>query len=440
MLQKRMSSSTAGPRISLAAATAIVVASMVGTGVFTSLGFQIKDIPSGFPILVLWAVGGLVSLCGAFCYAELGAMMPRSGGEYHLLAQAYHPLVGFLAGWVSVTAGFAAPIAAAAMLFGNYAHGLWPVLPETGSAFGLVLVVMLVQLCHIRFIERFQLGFTVMKVLLILAFVLGAVFLGQGNWALLKPRSGDSALYLQSSYAIALVYVMYAYTGWNAASYVAGDITEPKRNLPRALVFGTLGVMVLYLALNAVFLVGAPWEAMSGQPQVALIAARAIFGGPGGSVMGAMIALGLVAHVSAMMFAGTRVLKVIGQDSLILRWLEKPNPHGAPWPAVVFITSLVLLLMFTGTFEQLLLYIQGLLFLSSLLCVLAVPWLRWRKPETPRPFKMPLHPLPPLIFAGVTGWMLWSLVSQRPIECLWGAVTLVAGVVLYFMKPKTPAA
>jgi len=431
-----MSQPNSRPRISLAAAMAVVVSSMVGTGVFTSLGFQIHDTPAGFPILVLWAIGGVVALCGAFCYAELGAMMPRSGGEYHLLSQSYHPLLGFLAGWVSVVAGFAAPIAAAAMLFASYAHGLWPVLPERSTAVCLVLVVMLVQLGHLKFIERFQLGFTVMKVVLILIFVMGAWWLGKGNWELLKPQAGQGPLYFREAYAISLVFVMYAYTGWNAASYVAGDIANPDRNLPRALVYGTLGVMVLYISLNAVFLMGAPWADMSGQPQVALIAARAIFGERGGSAMGGLIALGLIAHVSAMMFAGTRVLRVIGEDAPLLRWLDRPNQSGAPWPSVLFITSVVLLLMLTGTFEQLLLYISGLLLVSSFLCVGAVPWLRWKRPDAPRPFRVPLYPLTPMVYLGVTGWMIFSLVSQRPLESLWGAATLIVGVALYFMKQR----
>jgi len=415
---------------------AVVVSSMVGTGVFTSLGFQIKDTPAGFPILVLWATGGVVSLCGAFCYAELGAMMPRSGGEYHLLSESYHPLLGFLAGWVSVVAGFAAPIAAAAILFGSYAHDLLPVLPEKGTAVGLVMVVMLVQLCHLKFIERFQLSFTVMKVLLIVSFILGAWWLGKENWELLKPHAGDGAYFFREPYAISLVFVMYAYTGWNSASYVAGDIREPARNLPKALIYGTLGVTVLYVALNAVFLMGAPWGDMSGQPQVALIAARAIFGQHGGSAMGSLIALGLIAHVSAMMFAGTRVLRVIGEDAPLLRWLDKPNAFGSPWASVLLITSVVLLLMLTGTFEQLLLYIAGLLLISSLLCVVAVPWLRWRKPDAVRPFRVPLYPLTPLVYIVVTGWMLVSLVMQRPLESAWGAATLLIGVGLYFMKER----
>ncbi|CAN5900607.1 amino acid permease [soil metagenome] len=409
---------------------------MVGTGVFTSLGFQLKDIPSGFPIMMLWAIGGVVSLCGAFCYAELVAMMPRSGGEYHLLSRVYHPMVGFLAGWVSLIAGFAAPIAAAALLFGSYAHQLWPGLHEQAVAIGLVLLVTLVQLGHLKLVEGFQLAFTILKVLLILIFILGACWFGAGQWHLLIPKAGDSVHFLTEPYAVSLVYVMYAYAGWNGAVYMAGDLKDPQRNLPRALLFGTLIVMMLYLALNAVFLVSAPWEAMQDKPQVAFVAAQAIFGDRGGEAMGLLIALGLIAHLSVLIYAGTSVLRVMGQDVKSLHWLDKPNAKGAPWISVVMLMTLVLVLMLSGTFNQLLLYIQGLLLVSSLLCIAAVPLLRWRKPDAPRPFKVPLYPLPPLVFMGVALWMLVALVRERPVESAWGAVTLLVGAGVYKMSGK----
>lgn len=411
---------------------AIVIASMVGTGVFTSLGYQLLGIPSGFPILALWAVGGVLSLCGAFCYAELGAMMPRSGGEYHLLAKAYHPLLGFLAGWVSMTAGFAAPIAMAAILFGTYMHDIWPVLDEKTLGVGLVLVIMTVQLCHLKIIERFQVGFTVLKLCLVMSFIVGASIFAGKHWSMVLPQAGDGAHFVSKSFAVSLVYVMYAYAGWNAAAYVAGEIRDPHRNLPRALIGGTIIVMVLYVLLNSVFLITTPWDAMKGQKQVGLIVGREIFGHRGGDVVGALIALGLIAHVSAMLFAGTRVLRVIGQDARALQWFDRSNKLGAPWLAVLLITILVLVLLLTGKFEQLLLYIQGLLLVSSLLCVMAVPWLRRRMPDAVRPFKVPLYPLPIILYVLVTIWMLVAMVIDKPVETAWGAATLVAGVVLYF--------
>jgi len=425
-------------RISLAAATAIVVACMVGTGVFTSLGFQIGGIPSGFPILLLWAVGGIVALCGAFSYAELTAMMPRSGGEYHLVGRAYHPLVGFLAGWVSITAGFSAPIAITAMAFGKYVNDLWPGIDARFAGFGVVALLTMLQLGGVQFVARFHIGLTVMRVLLIVAFVAGAVFLGTRslNWNLLAPRPGDLNHVLSSPFANSLFYVMYAYSGWNGAVYVAGEMSHPQRNLPIALLLGTLGVMLLYLALNAVFLAGGDWSAMRNQEDVGLIAARGIFSERGSTWMGALIAFGLLSTVNAMLWTGASTLRVIGRDMRSLCWLDSSDRRGEPVGAVLFMTNLVLLLLGTGSFQSLLDYTQALLQLSAALCVFAVIWLRISKPDAPRPFKVPFFPLPPLIFLAVSLWMFSVMVVLKPKESAWGAATLLIGVVLYFCSPK----
>jgi APA family basic amino acid/polyamine antiporter len=288
-----------------------------------------------------------------------------------------------------------------------------------------------VQLGHLKLVEGFQLAFTILKVLLILIFVLGAWWFGAGQWHLLAPKAGDSAHFLSEPYAVSLVYVMYAYAGWNGAVYMAGDLHDPQRNLPRALMMGTTIVMMLYLAVNAVFLISAPWDAMQDKPQVAFVAAQAIFGDRGGEAMGLLIALGLIAHLSVLIYAGTSVLRVMGQDVKSLHWLDKPNAKGSPWLSVVLLMTLVLVLMLTGTFKQLLLYIEGLLLVSSLLCIAAVPLLRWRKPDAPRPFKVPFYPLPPLVFMAVALWMLVALVKDQPVESTWGAVTLMIGAGVY---------
>lgn len=419
-------------RISLISATAIVVASMVGVGVFTSLGFQIASIPSGFPVLLLWVVGGVVSLCGALCYAELVAMMPRSGGEYHLVGQAYHPLLGFLAGWVSITAGFSAPVAVMALGFGEYTHGVWPKVDAHAAAYAVMVVLTFLHLAGVKSVARFHLSVTLAKVLLIVAFVAGAWWVGTHQWDLLRPKAGDASRVFSPSFALSLVYVMFAYSGWNGAAYLAGDIENPQRNVPLALALGTLIVMVLYMALNAVFLTGGDWTAMSGKPEVGLIAARHIFGERGGQWMGVLIAFGLLSTVNAMLWSGAATLRVIGHDMRAMCWLDASDRRGEPVGAVLFMTSLVLLLLGTGSFQALLDYTQALLQFAALLCVGGVIWLRVRSPDAPRPFKVPFYPLPPLLFVGVSVWMLWEIVCQKPWESVWGAATLLVGVLLYF--------
>ncbi len=435
-------------RISLAAATAIVVATMIGTGVFVSLGWQIfgmfkpDEAPSGFPIIMLWVVGGIVALCGALSYAEFTAMIPRSGGEYHLLGQAYHPLVGFLAGWVSITAGFSAPIAATAMLFGQYVHRLWGNVDASMVAYGVVAVLTLLQLSGVRVIAKFQVSMTLMKALLIVAFIAGAFFLSQHpiECRYPQPHAGDSGHIFSNSFASSLVYVMYAYAGWNGAVYVAGEMKNPQRNLPLALVFGTLIVMVLYVGINAVFLMGGDWKEMAGHwdlknnklEDVGMVAAQNIFGERGGWIMGALIAFGLLSTVNAILWTGAAVLRVIGQDMRALCWLDASDRRGEPVGAVLFMTNLVLLLLGTGSFSSLVNYIQALLQLCSMFVVIAVIWWRIKKPDAPRPYRMPLYPIPPLIFIAVSIWMLFSMVKDKPTETAWGMVTLVIGTVIYY--------
>ena len=259
--------------ISLPSAVSLVVTSMIGVGVFTSVGFQVRDVPSGFPILMLWLTGGGVSLCGALCYSELVAMMPESGGEYHILREAYHPAAGFLAGWISVTAGFAAPIAGIAMVFGNYVHSLgFTVVDAHSSAAALVLVIALVHFGSLRFTGGFLTVMTALKVLLILAFLVGAVFAKPGGPSL-APKAGDLAMIGSAEFAASLVFVMFAYLGWNGAAYVAGEVRHPQRVVPLAFLIGIFLVTALYVGLNAVFLRTTPWEAMRGELDAGLVAA-----------------------------------------------------------------------------------------------------------------------------------------------------------------------
>jgi basic amino acid/polyamine antiporter, APA family len=218
-----------GSTVSVLTATAIVVADMVGVGVFTSLGFQVKDIPSGFSILLLWIVGGIVALCGVFSYGELGAMFPRSSGEYNFLGRTYHPAFGFLAGWVSATVGFAAPVALAAMAFGEYGRAILPGAPPLVLAIGVVWLVSIVQLTGVRHSSTFQLIATVLKVVLIVAFLVMGFVIATPQPVSFAPSSSDLAHVLSAPFAISLVFVMYSFSGWNAATYIIGELRLPAR-------------------------------------------------------------------------------------------------------------------------------------------------------------------------------------------------------------------
>src|ERR1700704_4509654 len=339
-----------GSTVSVRVAIAIVVADMIGVGVFTSLGFQVTGIPSGFSILLLWTVGGVVALCGVFSYGELGAMFPRSSGEYNFLGRAFHPAFGFVAGWVSATVGFSAPVALAAMAFGEYGKSVVPNAPPIALAIGVVWLVSLVQLSGVRHSSTFQLIATVLKVALIVAFLITGFVIGTPQPVSFAPDVSDFAHVTSASFAIGLVFVMYSFSGWNAATYIIGEMRTPQRNLPRALLAGTLIVLVLYVALNAGFLHTTPVDKLSGQLDVARIAGSYIFGEIGGRVVGAMICIGLVSSISAMMWIGPRVMMTMGEDIPSLRVFARKSTSGAPAYAILFQLAVANLMLFTQSF------------------------------------------------------------------------------------------
>lgn len=431
-----MTDSTSNPpkdvaKVGLLTAIAIVVANMIGTGVFGSLGFQVAGIPSGFPIMVLWVVGGLVSFCGAVCYAELASMFPRSGGEYHLLTKTWNPFIGFLAGWLSVTVGFAAPVAMNAVLLGEYMEKI------TGHSplwFGIPVVVLVtvIHLGKLSNIGIFQSGFTYAKVVLIVVLGLLAFTLGTAQPVSFLPVKGDGALIASGDFAVSLVYVLYAYLGWNAAIYMMDEVRRPEKTVPLALLVGTAIVTVLYVFINAAFLYATPIEKMAGQPQVGLIAAESILGTRGGIVMGILISFGLISTISSMTWAGPRVTAVIGRDHGKLSILGRTNKNGVPAIAVIIQSIMVLALVASSTFEQLINYVQPLLTICSLLVVIGVVAMRIRRPDLARPYKAWGYPLTPFVFGAVSLYMLWFQIQKKPIELLYGLGTLALGVIVYF--------
>lgn len=425
-----------GPTVSVTVAAAIVVADMIGVGVFTSLGFQVKDIPSGFPILLLWTVGGVVALCGVFSYSELGAMFPRSSGEYNFLTRAYHPAFGFLAGWVSATVGFAAPVALAAMAFGEYGKSVLPESPTMALAVGVVWLVSIVQLGGVKHSSTFQLISTLSKVVLIIAFLVAGFLIGTPQPISFRPEAGDVAHVVSAPFAIGLVFVMYSFSGWNAATYIIGEMRTPQQNLPRAMLSGTLIVLVLYVALNAVFLHTAPIDKLAGQLDVASVAGHYIFGEIGGRVVAAMICIGLVSSISAMMWIGPRVMMTMGEDIPALKLFAWRSESGAPVYAILFQLAVASLMLFTRSFEAVLDFIQFALLFCSFFTVLGVIKLRVTKPDLPRPYRAWGYPVTPVVFLLVTGFMMYYLSMERPLQAFLGMLIMISGLLIYAVFHK----
>jgi APA family basic amino acid/polyamine antiporter len=447
---------SARPTISAATATAIVVADMVGVGVFTSLGFQVKDIASGFAILLLWVVGGIVALCGAAAYSELAGMFPRSSGEYNYLTRSYHPALGFMAGWLSATVGFSAPIAVAAMAFGAYFRAAVPALPPTAFNIGdfavtweLLLglgVAWGVALVHLRGVRSgglFHNVWTTIKLALIIAFLVAGFIYANPQPITFAPSAHDFTYVAAAPFAISLVFVMYSYSGWNAATYIAGEVRDPQRNLPRALLVGTLIVLVLYVALNAVFLRVAPVDKLVGQLDVAVVAGRYIFGDAGGRAVGGLICLGLVSSISAMTWIGPRVTMTMGEDVPALRIFARTTKNGVPAWAILFQLLVVNVMLLTRSFEAIIDFIGFSLTACSFMAVLGVIKLRITQPDLPRPYRAWGYPVTPVIFLAVTAFMMYYLVVNRPVQSLAGVAMMLAGLAIYgasHLKTPSPSA
>jgi APA family basic amino acid/polyamine antiporter len=428
--------------VSVIVATGIVVADMIGVGVFTSLGFQVKDIPSGFSILLLWTVGGLVALCGVFSYSELGAMFPRSSGEYNFLSRAFHPAFGFLAGWVSATVGFAAPVALAAMAFGEYGKSLAPGVSPLALAIAMVWLVSLVQLSGVKQSSTFQLVSTILKVVLIVAFLLAGFIIGTPQSVSFAPSASVFAHVASAPFAIGLVFVMYSFSGWNAATYIIGEMDTPQQSLPRALLVGTAIVMVLYVALNAVFLYTAPIEKIAGQVDVASVSGRYIFGDVGVQFVAAMICIGLISSISAMMWIGPRVMMTMGEDIPAIGVLGRKSRSGVPVHAILFQLGVATMLLLTRSFEAVLDFIQFALLFCSFFTVLGVIKLRITHPHMSRPYRAWGYPITPVVFLLVTGFMMYYLLTERPLQSLLGMLIMISGLLIYaiFRKRADPGA
>lgn len=449
-------------RLGLTVAAAIVVANMIGTGIFTSTGFQAASLHDPGTILLLWVVGGVLALCGAASYAELGARMPKAGGEYVYLREAYHPAVGFMSGWVSLTAGFSAPIAVAALAFAHYLGAL------VGGAGGfssgvqkLVAVALILAMTCLHAVDtvlggRVQTGFTIGKVVLIAVFVGAGLLVGDGSWGHFAAQQGGLGNVLSNEFAVSLMYVSFAYSGWNAAAYIAGDIRDPQRTLPRALLLGTGLVMALYLLVNVVFLYAAPTEKLAGVFEVGHLAAISLFGSSAGSLLSSLIAVALVSSVSAMVMAGPRVYSAMAADGALPGVLSIRSKRGVPIVAVLVQGGVaVAFVLLNERIERIIQYIGFSLAICTTLAVGSVFLFRARDrrerlarasagggPELvtpPATYRTWGYPVTPLFYMGLSMWVAYSQFRSHWQESALVAATLVVGAVLYAVTVGKPA-
>jgi APA family basic amino acid/polyamine antiporter len=306
-----------------------------------------------------------------------------------------------------------------------------PGTPPLALAVGVVWLVSIVQLSGVRHSSTFQLISTILKVVLITAFLIAGFVLGTPQPISFAPVAADFARATSAPFAIGLVFVMYSFSGWNAATYIIGEMRTPQQSLPRALLAGTLIVLVLYVALNAVFLHTTPIDQLAGQLDVARIAGSHIFGEVGGRIVGAMICIGLVSSISAMMWIGPRVMMTMGEDIPALRVFARRSTQGAPVYAILFQLAVASLMLFTRSFEKVLDFIQFALLFCSFFTVLGVIKLRITRPDLPRPYRAWGYPITPVVFLLVTAFMMYYLLAERPLQSALGALIMMSGLLIY---------
>ena len=420
-------------------ATNIVIANMVGAGIFTTSGLLLKQLGDPLLMIGLWLAGGVLALCGAWCYGELGVAMPRAGGEYVYLTELFHPLMGFLTGWVSFFVGFSAPLAASSLGFSEYVGRAFPTLLAWGDpawsgkliAVAIIALLLLVHLRGIEFGAKVQNWLTVGKVALIAGLVIVGFSLGRGD---LGNLTGGSALTHGPAgwraVGLSLMWIMFAYSGWNASAYVGAEIRDPRRNLPRSLLVGTTLVIVLYLSLNLLFVYAVPPAEMSGVIAVGGLAGSRLFGAVGDTVISALIGFALISSISALIILGPRVYYAMAKDGYFFKAIARVHPVSrVPSTSIVLQCSIAMLMVLTGTFDQILTYMGFCLGIFPIAAVIGV--FKLRRGASSSGYRMPGYPLPPLVFSVVTTAMLALAFFERPIESSVAVATVVMGIPLY---------
>ena len=420
-------------------ATYIVIANMVGTGVFTTLGFQVMEgaMPDPMAILIVWALGGIIALAGATCYTEVASVYPEDGGEYHFLSRLYHPIIGITSGVVSIAIGFAAAIGGLGLAAAAY---LTPLLPggvsEPLVAAALIVSVAFVQWFGVRLGSAFQSAATALKIGMILFVVVLPVFFNLPNEAEFELKITDRTVDLLSSLAFpkALVWVMFAYSGWNAATYIVGHLENPKRNLGPALLGGTVIVMVLYLVLNYVFMRSVPFDLLAGTIDVGNVVVAAYLGDNVFRVFGGVLAISLLAGLNAMLIAGPRVVQKMANDLKLIPALGKEHENGAPRGGILVLTGISLLFVVFGTFKDIIEYVGISLTVFSMLVVFGVFVIRARNLHDSNTIRSFAYPFAPILFLASGLWMIYFFVAMDPQKLLWSLSTFLPGVLLYYLS------
>lgn len=440
-------------KLGLFPATNIVIANMIGAGIFTTSGLLMAGLHDPVIMLILWAAGGFIALCGAFSYGELGAAMPGAGGEYLFLSRLYHPLFGFLSGWVSFIVGFSAPIAASALGFSEYftralpGFSIWmqdsgvmqPEMTKKMLSVSVILIFTLIHYTGIKYGARIQNVLTILKILLIVILLTAGFASGNGDFSNFSDGGSiPQGLAGWKTMGLSLMWIMFAYSGWNASTYLGAEIRNPGRTLPRSLILGTGIVTILYIGINILYIYGINPEEMKGVISVGGLAMGNLFGKPAEVLFSVLIAFALFSSLSAFIIIGPRVYYSMSKDGLFFPLASRIHKKfHVPSNSIMLQGLIAIILAFSGTFEQVLTYMGFALGIFPLMAVAGV-W-KLRKNNTDA-IRLKGFPFTQIIYLLAGSLILMLSFMERPMESSVAILTVLAGIPAYYLFRKNSGA
>lgn len=437
-------------RLGLFAVVSIIVADMVGTGIFTTSGLLMENLNNPVLMVGLWGVGGIIAISGALCYAELSTAMPYAGGEYLYLSKLFHPIPGFLSGWISFIVGFSAPVAATSIAVSEYTIEAFPVIKNFSDINGIsgelifrkslaIFVIMLFAIIHMRgvvFGTKVHNGFTLLKIFLIVGLIVVGFSFGDGDISNFKASTkseADSGGF--KIVGLSVMWIIFAYSGWNAASYIGSEVKNPNRNLPRSLIAGTLIVIILYILLNILFVYALPPGEMEGVVSVGGRAASKLFGSSFGTVFSLLVAIGLLSTISSLIILGPRIYYAMAKEGHFFPFAAKVHSKtGTPNWSIVIQVVVAIIIVLSGTFDDILTYMGFSLGIFPILAVLGIFKLRKQKLKN---YKVPLYPILPAFFIIINILIIVLGFAERPGASSIALLTVLAGIPLYYVFKKT---
>lgn len=442
--------------IGLFSSVNIVVANMIGAGIFTTSGLLMNNLGNPFLMLILWALGGIIALFGALSYGKLGALIPEAGGEYIFLSKIYHPLFGFLSGWVSLIVGFSTAIAASAIGFSEYlssAFSLESLLSDHYILFKRlisILIILLFTLIHLRGIvigAKIQNLLTILKIVLVIGLIIAGFSFGQGNFSDLKINwNFNKDINSFKTMGLSLMWIMFAYSGWNAATYIGSEIKRPEKNLPLSLLSGTFIVIVLYLLLNLFFIYSTPVESMKGEISIASLAASNAFGSAFKPIIAILIAFALFSSLSAFIILGPRVYYAMARDGYFFKFAAQLHPtYKVPSKAIILQAAISIIMVLSGTFDQILTYLGFALSIFPILTVLAIYKLKYDimksgkssiiddAKTSPKNIKFNLSDIYLIGYVIPSLLMLIFAFMERPMESSIAIGTILVGILAFYL-------